>query len=327
MANQERQGGEAAEVAATPRVPLRELHELGRLVEAGVAGESPCDLLAATANAAKAALKSENHRDGWLFGQRDFIEAVRAIRDINAGGAVETYGATWAERWKALWSGLREALAAYARAAGCEPRAPRLVIEADSISRDWNRPLDTGALTSLFEYCKAAAETAFREEREVVGFRYDSGVYDVPLANHRGIARLETHAERLHKEHGDILETLVEIKAQGEANGAALAGIEARLPQPRKPGRPRNGENKPGLTLADAARITGRAQSTISGWDANPPEGYPGRGDAAAFRKWWNESELNTTIKHQIITAGEVALENARRVASQNGNRQKPARR
>lgn len=215
-------------MAATPRIPLRELHELGRLVEAGVAGESPCDLLAATANAVNAALKSENHRDGWLFGQRDFIEAVRAIRDINAGGAVETYGATWAERWKALWSGLREALAAYARAAGCEPRAPRLVIEADSISRDWNRPLDTGALTSLFDYCKAAAVTAFREEREVVGFRYDSGVYDVPLANHRGIARLETHAERLHKEHGDILETLQEIKATTRATDGKVDALIGR---------------------------------------------------------------------------------------------------
>ena len=111
------------------------------------------------------------------------------------------------------------------------------------------------------------------------------------------------------------------------ANGETLQEIKAGLPPPRKPGRPRNGENKPGLTLADAARMTGRAPSTISGWDKTPPEGYPGRDDAAAFTVWWNQTKLNTTTKHRIITAGEEQLEHASWVAAQNGNRQKPTRR
>jgi hypothetical protein len=232
-----------------PLFPLREVYDLRAWVKADPDNKQDyvCGLVAATTDAVLAAMR-HGRAGGWIFGQENFIRAVRAIRDMNNARGTAYTDRDLEERLPAAWSRMADAIETCARVvprpcAGAR-RIPRDVLgcPVETPAFGWSRPISGEALQGLFDYCLETAKAALTSptDRETVETWYKTGDFNIPLNTTQTLARIEawqgethrrllTAEERAEARHR---ETLAAIAAAAEANGAKLDAITGRSTDP-----------------------------------------------------------------------------------------------
>ena len=239
-------------------MPLREVHELGQWAKADPrhTEDYVCGLIAATEAAVRSAMKA-GRLGGWLFGQEAFILAVRAIRDINAGGTVCTYGTDLEQRIPAAWEKLADMVEAYASdvprpcfwmADGTQP--PSNIKRG--INDGWDRPVQDEVLRSLFNYCLTRAMAAFPADRSIVETYYKTGVFNIPLNTTQTLARIEAGQGETHRR---LLTSEERILAAVADTKTAVERIDANT---RRGADAAEGAREEAKKAAENSEITGR---------------------------------------------------------------------
>ena len=189
----------------TALLPLREVHDMGLLAKADPdrTPDYVCGLITATTDAAKAAMKRRRN-GGWLFGQENFILAVRAIRALNQRHTIYTYGTDLEMRLPTAWAQMADAVEAYSRdirpptgwRAGTT-RTPREILRV--ITDGWDKPVRADALESLFDFCISRAMAAFPADCDKVETSYRTGVFNNDLNTAQTLSRLEAGQGETHR--------------------------------------------------------------------------------------------------------------------------------
>lgn len=185
--------------------PLREVHDMGLWAKADPdrTPDYVCGLITATMDAANAAMKRRRN-GGWLFGQENFILAVRAIRALNQRHTIYTYGTDLEMRLPTAWAQMADAVEAYSRdirtptgwRAGTT-RTPREILRV--ITDGWDKPVRADALESLFDFCISRAMAAFPADCDKVETSYRTGVFNNDLNTAQTLSRLEAGQGETHR--------------------------------------------------------------------------------------------------------------------------------
>ena len=328
----------------TVLLPLREVHDMGLLAKADPdrTPDYVCGLITATGDAATAAMKRRRN-GGWLFGQENFILAVRAIRALNDARGTAYTDRDLEERLPAAWSRMADAIETCARVvprpcAGAR-RIPRDVLGCpiETTAFGWSRPIMGNALQGLFDYCLETAKAALTSptDRATVEDWYKSGVFDDREENRRTLslhtnmlreaaqtdARLEGKVDSMAAKL-DAIAADVKRGANAAEGARTAAESTGRIVLNHMTPRPGDYEVKQlqlsiileGLNANVTVRTIQRWETYLKGGKrgTKPPEGYTleTRRTLAGATTWAEtyatkeKAKLNTKVSLERLTGG-----------------------